>query len=102
MHVKSFNPNLTYQFILHHRKNNHPRHCLELCKNHNQKYALINSNQCFCTNIPIKNDQYDTDILPREECSQRCGANYFYTCGGKHNSTVYSMYILVPKCRHGK
>jgi len=99
INVNSFNSSTTYQFNLNHI---HPRHCLELCTNRQQKYALINLNKCFCTNIPIKNDEYNTDILSNQQCSKHCSANYFYTCGNNESSTIYSMYIMQPKCRHGK
>jgi len=98
INVKSFNPSTTYQFNLNHL---HPRHCLELCTNRQQKYALINSNKCFCTNIPIKTDE-NADIVSHSLCSQQCSANYFYTCGNNTSSTIYSMYIMQPKCRHSK
>jgi hypothetical protein len=62
----------------------------------------MNSNTCFCTNIPIKDEQYKNTILLNQYCSQQCAANYLYTCGNKDNSSVYSMYIMQPKCRHGK
>ena len=45
---------------------------------------------------------YNIDILTGQSCSQQCSGNYFYSCGNKNNSTIYSMYILQPKCRHGK
>jgi len=99
INVNSFNPSTTYQF---HINNIHPRHCLELCTNYQQKYALINTNKCFCTNIPIKNDEYDNEILLNQNCSHECSSNYFYTCGNTIKSTIYSMYIMQPKCRHGK
>ena len=100
--VNSFDPTTTNQFNLTNLNNSHPRHCLELCTNYQQKYALMNSNKCFCTNIPIKDEQYHTDLLPHKFCSQKCAANYFYTCGNRDNSTIYSMYIMQPKCRHGR
>jgi hypothetical protein len=81
--------------------NIHPRHCLELCTKYQQKYALINGNKCFCTNIPVKNDR-STIILTHQVCSLKCSANYFYTCGNKDNETIYSMYIMKPQCLHGK
>jgi hypothetical protein len=59
-------------------------------------------NTCFCTNVPIKNEENGTNILLNQFCSQECSANYFYTCGSKVNSTIYSMYTMQPKCRHGK
>ncbi|CAF3855672.1 unnamed protein product [Rotaria sp. Silwood1] len=101
IHVNSFNLSTTYQFNLTNINNIHPRHCLQLCLNYQQKYALINSNICLCTNIQIKDIQYNTTILSNQYCSQECSANYFYTCGNKINSTIYSMYIMQPKCRHG-
>jgi hypothetical protein len=61
----------------------------------------MNSNKCVCTNIPIKHDDYN-DMLLHQNCSQQCTGNYFYTCGSQSNSAVYSMYMMQPKCRHGK
>ncbi|CAF1026064.1 unnamed protein product [Rotaria sordida] len=101
IYVSSFNSSTTYQFNLNNVHNIHPRHCLQLCTNYQQKYAFINSNLCLCTNIPLKDTQYDTTILENQYCSYECSANYFYTCGNKTNSTIYSMYIMQPKCRHG-
>jgi hypothetical protein len=80
----------------------HPRYCLALCTKYDQKYALINSGDCLCTNNPMKDEQDDVDILSAHSCSQQCPGNYFYSCGNKGNLTIYSMYILQPKCRHGK
>ncbi|CAF2887415.1 unnamed protein product [Rotaria sp. Silwood2] len=101
IYVDSFDTSTTYQFNLNNIYNAHPRHCLQLCTNYQQKYALINANICLCTNIQIKDIQYNTTILQNQHCSQECPANYFYTCGSKINSTIYSMYIMQPKCRHG-
>jgi hypothetical protein len=99
INVNFFDRTATYKFNLYHP---HPRLCLELCTKYQQKYALIRSNKCFCTNIPIKDEEYDFEILSNEHCSQKCSANYFYSCGNENNSTIYSMYIMQPKCRHGK
>ena len=88
----------TYQFqmdILH------PRHCLEFCTKHGQKYALINTQNCFCTNLPIKIDE-STTILANQNCSLQCSANYFYTCGSQDDPTVYSVYVIKPQCQHGR
>ncbi|UJR15370.1 hypothetical protein I4U23_002318 [Adineta vaga] len=98
--TNSFHPNTSYKFVFNDTINLHSRHCLELCTKYEQKYALINSNQCFCTNIPIKNDANNIRILANQMCSQICSANYFYTCGSQIDPAIYSMYIKRPKCRH--
>jgi hypothetical protein len=61
----------------------------------------MNNKECLCTNIPVKNEE-SIDELANQNCPQQCSGNYFYSCGNKDNSTLYSMYILQPKCRHGK
>lgn len=96
--VSSLNSSTTYRLDMN---NVHPRHCLELCNRYNQIYALINGDQCFCTNVPMKTDD-NNEILANEECSFKCSGNYFYTCGNKNNLTMYSMYTMKPQCRHGK
>lgn len=100
--VDAFNSSTTYQFNLNEKKNVHPRHCLELCTNYQQKYALMNANKCFCTNTPLKNGEPGSEIFTSQDCSQRCSGNYFYSCGNHSNPTIYSMYVMQPKCRHGK
>ncbi|CAF0983844.1 unnamed protein product [Adineta steineri] len=102
IYLNSFdNTSTTYKFKLTNRTDLHPRHCLELCTKYKQKYALINSNTCFCTNIQLKDEKSKSEILANKHCSLQCSANYFYTCGHKLNSTLYSVYIMQPKCRHG-
>jgi hypothetical protein len=96
------NQSITYQFTIKDRHDFHPRYCLALCSKYEQKYALINSGECLCTNNPMKDDQSDISILTGQDCSQQCAANYFYTCGNKDNSSVYSLYKMQPICRHGK
>ncbi|CAM4740124.1 unnamed protein product [Rotaria magnacalcarata] len=99
--LSSFNQSTIYQFKLTNKYDFHPRYCLELCAKYEQKYALINDNECFCTNRALKKADPDVEILTGQSCSQPCASNYFYTCGNKMNVTVYSMYVLQPKCQHG-
>jgi hypothetical protein len=98
--LNSFNQSTTYQFTINDKENFHPRYCLSLCTKYEQKYALINNGKCLCTNDAIKGT--NIDILRGDNCSQQCEGNYFYSCGNKNNRTIYSMYLLQPKCRHGK
>jgi len=100
--LNSFNQSITYQFTIVNQSNFHPRYCLEFCTKYNQKYALINHGQCLCTNSPMKDEEDNVDILTGQSCSQQCQGNYFYSCGHKTNVTIYSLYLLQPKCRHGK
>lgn len=80
----------------------HPRYCLALCEKFQQKYALINNAECLCTNSPIKQRDDDIEILKGQNCSQPCNANYFYSCGSTVKTMIYSLYVMQPKCRHGK
>ncbi len=100
--MNSFNQSITYQFTIVNQSDFHPRYCLEFCTKYNQKYALINHGQCLCTNSPMKDEEDNVDILTGQSCSQQCQGNYFYSCGHKTNVTIYSLYLLKPKCRHGK
>ena len=102
IHTNAFRPNTSYKFVFNDTTNLHPRHCLEICSKYQQKYALINAYRCFCTNIPVKNEENDIHILTNLFCSQECSANYFYTCGSQINPAIYSMYMMQPKCQHGK
>jgi len=100
--LKLFNQSLTYQFNIQDQENFHPRYCLAFCTKYEQKYALINNEECLCTNTPMKDEENNVDILTGQDCSQQCSGNYFYSCGNENNLTIYSMYVLQPKCRHGK
>jgi len=101
--LNSFNASIIYQFTMDNIHDFHPRYCLALCTKYEQKYALINNGTCLCTNKPMKEDEDDDiDILLGQFCSRPCAGNYFYSCGNQDNSTIYSMYLLQPKCRHGK
>ena len=62
----------------------------------------MNNHECLCTNIPLSEQEESVDIIPGQSCSQPCAGNYFYSCGHHTNKTVYSAYVLLPKCRHGK
>ncbi|CAF4462582.1 unnamed protein product, partial [Rotaria sp. Silwood2] len=84
-----------YQFNIVNRQDVHPRHCLQLCKKYEQRYALLNSNTCLCTNIPIKKV---TNKLNFFNCDQQCYGNYFYKCGHKIDSAMYSVYLIRPVC----
>ncbi|CAF3685928.1 unnamed protein product, partial [Rotaria sp. Silwood1] len=101
IHLDTMNQSTLYEFNLTHENDIHPRHCLELCTNYKQKYALINSNKCLCTNILTKKKE-DTLFTPRDRnCIQECSANYFYTCGNSTNSSLYSVYVMKTKCPFG-
>jgi hypothetical protein len=102
IHLKRFNQSITYQFSIINQNEFHPRYCLAFCTKFNQKYALINQGKCLCTNSPIKDEADDIDILTGQSCSQQCQGNYFYSCGNPNNISIYSVYLLQPKCRHGK
>ncbi|CAF2928216.1 unnamed protein product [Rotaria sp. Silwood2] len=99
--LNSFNQSIIYHFAIYNKHEFHPRYCLAFCTKYEQKYALINDNECLCTNEPMKDEYNDVDILPGQHCSQQCAGNYFYSCGNKNNLAIYSMYLLLPKCRHG-
>ncbi|CAF2666053.1 unnamed protein product [Rotaria sp. Silwood2] len=98
IHLNSVNQSSIYQFNLNHKNDVHPRHCLELCKNYKQQYALLNSNKCLCTNILTRKKQYNMLIPSDYNCTQECQGNYFYTCGNTSDSMIYSMYVMQPKC----
>jgi len=50
----------------------------------------------------MKDEEDNVDMLTGQYCSQQCAGNYFYSCGNKNNATIYSVYLLLPECRHGK
>ncbi|CAF0884788.1 unnamed protein product [Adineta ricciae] len=91
----------SYKFTFNDSLDLHPRHCLEFCTINQQKYALINSNRCFCTNMSTTHSNNNMRLLSKQHCSQECSGNYFYTCGNPTSSTIYSVYTRQPKCRHG-
>lgn len=101
VYVQSFPSIRTYQFILTGDEDRHPRRCLQLCTKYEQKYAFLQRDQCFCTNIQLELTDGLTGILENESCDQKCSSNYFYSCGNRANSSIYSMYVMQPKCRHG-
>lgn len=101
MLINAFNQSTFYQFRITNRDDLHPRYCLSLCTKYQQKYALINHDYCLCTNEPIKNDFDNIEILTTKNCTQSCRGNYFYSCGYKDNPMIYSLYLLLPECRHG-
>ncbi|CAF3849238.1 unnamed protein product, partial [Rotaria sp. Silwood1] len=101
IHLNSVNQSTTYEFNLTDENDIHPRHCLELCTNYKQKYALLNSNKCLCTNILTKKKQDDPFSSSNFNCTQECSANYFYTCGNPTNSSIYSVYVMKIKCPLG-
>ncbi|CAF4640973.1 unnamed protein product [Rotaria sp. Silwood2] len=89
-----------YQFNFKRARDIYLRHCLELCAYFKQKYAL-NSNKCLCTNLlPKKKNDYLFATLDYNG-SQKCPANYFYTCGNTSNSLIYSMYVMELNCPVG-
>ncbi|CAF1411640.1 unnamed protein product [Rotaria sordida] len=102
VHVNFPNKSGIYQFSLNHINDVHPRHCLELCKKYKQQYALLNSNKCLCTNIPMTKRQNALRLFipPDFDCNQECQGNYLYTCGNTSNSTIYSVYVMHPRCPH--
>lgn len=95
VHLNSFDRSAMYLFDFQQKSDIYPRYCLLLCRNYQQKYALINSNKCLCTNYRLNNEKYDN-------CTLQCSANYFYTCGNASNSSLYSMYVMTPRCPIGK
>jgi hypothetical protein len=103
----SVNESSIYEFNLTHMSDVHPRHCVELCTNYIQKYSLLNSNRCLCTNIPLEKAKdnlfapFRTTSSPNN-CTQECQANYFYTCGNTNNSNIYSVYVSKFQCLPGK
>jgi hypothetical protein len=105
--LSSINESEIYQFNLTRMSDVHPRHCVELYTNFKQKYSLLNSNRCLCTNIPIKKLKDNLFASFRttsnnNNCTQECQANYFYTCGNANNSNIYSMYVMKLQCPPGK
>ncbi|CAF3918278.1 unnamed protein product [Rotaria sp. Silwood1] len=101
INLNSVNPSTMYQFNFKRTIDVHPRHCLELCTNYQQKYALLNSNKCLCTNISPKKKQYNLFAPLDFNCTRECPANYFYTCGNTSNSSIYSMYVMELNCPVG-
>ncbi|CAF1131269.1 unnamed protein product [Rotaria sordida] len=101
IYLNSLNQSIIYRFKISNKYDFHPRYCLTFCTKYQQKYALINDIECLCTNKPMKDEDSDVDVLTGQQCSQPCAGNYFYSCGNKDNITIYSMYLLSPKCRHG-
>ncbi|CAF4191400.1 unnamed protein product, partial [Rotaria sp. Silwood2] len=83
---------------LKHTNDIHPRHCLELCNNYKQKYALLNLNKCLCTNVLPKKKKNNLLTQFDLSCTRQCSANYFYTCGNPTNSSLYSMYTMELNC----
>ena len=102
IHWSTVNASVAYQFSIEDSNGPHPRHCLALCSQVNQKYALLNDDRCLCTNMPLKSVLDGVSVLGNNNCDQQCKGNFFYLCGNQRNRTVYSMYINQPKCRHGK
>ncbi|CAF1003222.1 unnamed protein product [Rotaria sordida] len=101
INLNSVNPSTMYQFNFKRTNDIHPRHCLELCTNYKQKYALLNSNKCLCTNVSLKKKQDDPYPSLDFNCTRECPANYFYTCGNTSNSSIYSMYVMELNCPTG-
>ncbi|CAF1051081.1 unnamed protein product [Rotaria sp. Silwood1] len=101
VNLNSVNPSTMYQFNFKRTSDIHPRHCLELCTNYKQTYALLNLNKCLCTNVSPKKKQYDLFISLGLNCTRECPANYFYTCGNTSNSSIYSMYVMELNCPVG-
>ncbi|CAF3311986.1 unnamed protein product [Rotaria sp. Silwood2] len=98
VNLNSVNPSTMYQFNFKRTRDIHPRHCLELCTNYQQTYALLNSNKCLCTNVSPERKQYDLFASLDFNCTRECPANYFYTCGNTSNSSIYSMYVMERNC----
>ncbi|CAM4762601.1 unnamed protein product [Rotaria magnacalcarata] len=101
IHLNSVNQSTMYEFNLTRAIDVHPRHCLELCVKYQQKYALMNSNKCLCTNIRLKNKNDNPTAFIKYSCTQECHGNYFYSCGNSSNSTIYSMYAMQTTCPRG-
>ena len=102
VNLNVFNRSIIYQLTITEKDNVHPRYCLAFCTKYNQKYALLNNQECLCTNIPLTEQEESVDFLTSQSCSQPCAGNYFYSCGHYTNRTIYSAYVLSPKCLHGK
>ncbi|CAM4915857.1 unnamed protein product [Rotaria socialis] len=102
IHLNIVDQSTMYAFNLTRAIDVHPRHCLELCVKYQQKYALMNSNKCLCTNIRLKKRNDKLSALSTYSCTQECQGNYFYTCGNSSNSTIYSMYAMETSCPRGK
>ncbi|CAF4012693.1 unnamed protein product [Rotaria sp. Silwood2] len=98
IYLHSVNQSTMYEFELTRINDIHPRYCLELCTNYRQKYALLNSNTCLCTNIPLKKKQNNAFESSDLNCTQECSGNYLYTCGNSENSSIYSMYVMKTNC----
>ncbi|CAF2265937.1 unnamed protein product [Rotaria magnacalcarata] len=99
IHVDSAKQSTMYGFYLNRSSDVHPRHCLELCTKYEQKYALLNSNKCLCTNIQIQTRETDSWSLPQDNnCTDECQGNYFYSCGNINNSSIYSVYSMQLNC----
>ncbi|CAF4368318.1 unnamed protein product [Rotaria socialis] len=101
IHLNIVDQSTMYAFNLTRAIDVHPRHCLELCVKYQQKYALMNSNKCLCTNIRLKKRNDKLSAFIKYNCTQECQGNYFYTCGSSSNSTIYSMYTMETTCPRG-
>lgn len=102
LHVDTAGQSMMYEFYLNHPKDVHPRHCLELCTQYQQKYALLNSKKCLCTSIQIKTVEFDKPSFHDTNCRENCQGNHFYSCGNISNSSIYSVYSMQKKCPFGK
>lgn len=102
IYVNTINSSSMYEFGFINSNDIHPRHCLELCSYYQQKYALLNLNKCLCTNVQMRTKRMDILDFAESNCTQTCPGNYFYTCGNISNSSMYSMYVMQPKCPPGK
>ncbi|CAF1522551.1 unnamed protein product [Rotaria sordida] len=98
VNLNSVNQLTTYQFSFKRTIDIHPRHCLELCTSYKQKYALLNSNKCLCTNVSPKKKKNNHFTNFDSNCTRECPANYFYTCGNTTKSSLYSMYTMELNC----
>lgn len=65
--------------------------CIELCENSNIRYAILSGEKCFCDNIAIESEKYDTKL-----CNVRCSDTKSQYCGGIDAHSYYTTNIEGP------
>ncbi|XP_055919435.1 putative inactive tyrosine-protein kinase Wsck isoform X2 [Eupeodes corollae] len=65
--------------------------CIELCENSNIRYAILSGEKCFCDNIAIESEKFDTKL-----CNVRCSDTKSQYCGGVDAHSYYSTNIEGP------
>lgn len=101
VHSHLVDPSTFYRFRLNSTANQHPHHCLQLCAKYKQKYALISSDRCVCSSLPLDTGPNNITRVDDAHCSQRCAANYFYSCGHPTDALIYAKYFMRVDCRPG-